>query len=882
MRAVPESHQFPTVPTPVFGLPTPNASARLKNVEMISIQSPANRFAVTAEPPRRRALGLSDRPSFAVLLTLSVLFASQLPGLAQLSQPPRVISGLFGFDKSVVRVLRGGWSGRGTVAPVAMELGLIETRGPFATYASRQIDEWNYDGYFRSGLDDEVYRTEEGSNSQDTRLTWNRSDQTYLLTCDYIVNWENHSTDGSLLDSGGTTETLTFSGSVSTNTGTPVFDLSTIVRANHYGGAETTYRTTGELRGVFIGDLVARWAGWNDAEGGVDFRYEIADGPLIAGTTVKLFWANGPSSLDKLSDTPIMSQEIPPGSSGLSEFFHVELTRLVNPPEGATHVLILLDWGDLIPETFEDNNAFAVLLPPADLFPTYLAWIFDANRVDFAFTVDGFLPKATTVALFWANGPEFANRMSNIPFFSEKVPAGFFGSKDVEIAPSYLEPAPKAATHILIVADPEDFVVETDEDQNTMARALPPADLQLITLSWNADIGGLDFSYAIQGYLLNSTHVKLYWAKGEKIEDRLSAAPIYSQHERGGWRLEERNNVHVFQASLNEEPNGATHLLLVIDPDDIVAETDEDNNVLSLHNLQFGVDVSHFQNDAQPNVGTLDWNTAKTFGKRFACVKATQGVAYRDPWFARNMTDGAAAGLLMGAYHFAEPELHSALQEAHHFLETAGPFVSSGYLRPALDVEDYRASNSVPSRLGSARLSHWVSEWLNEVHRLTGVRALVYCNLNYARLFVEDFVRTNDLWLAQYTGDPEAYDDVSPWGEWTVFQYSETGLVPGIHSYVDLDAFRGTKNELVRRLVIPPAQLVVSHRTPHGQIRLEAFVPGSQSVTLQASDALQNWTDVGPLPISFGRGEFNEAVTSSRSRFFRLQPPHVPIVPPGG
>src|SRR5207302_823289 len=74
-----------------------------------------------------------------------------------------------------------------------------------------------------------------------------------------------------------------------------------------------------------------------------------------------------------------------------------------------------------------------------------------------------------------------------------------------------------------------------------------------------------------------------------------------------------------------------------------------------------GIDVSHYQ-------GTINWPAVFASGERFAFEKATEGVTYTDPKFVTNMLAGKAAGVLMGAYHFARPLNNSAADEAAHFL----------------------------------------------------------------------------------------------------------------------------------------------------------------------------------------------------------------------
>jgi GH25 family lysozyme M1 (1,4-beta-N-acetylmuramidase) len=65
-----------------------------------------------------------------------------------------------------------------------------------------------------------------------------------------------------------------------------------------------------------------------------------------------------------------------------------------------------------------------------------------------------------------------------------------------------------------------------------------------------------------------------------------------------------------------------------------------------------GVDVSTWQHIDNRSI---DWFAVQEDGYQFAMVKATQGVAWMNPWLARDLDDARAAGLLVGAYHYYEP-----------------------------------------------------------------------------------------------------------------------------------------------------------------------------------------------------------------------------------
>ena len=205
-----------------------------------------------------------------------------------------------------------------------------------------------------------------------------------------------------------------------------------------------------------------------------------------------------------------------------------------------------------------------------------------------------------------------------------------------------------------------------------------------------------------------------------------------------------------------------------------------------------GVDVSHHQNDR----GAIDWKEVKNAGYEFAFVKATGATSYTDPYFTANMKDAKAAGLLVGAYHFAYPEYNDAVSEANHFVNIAGDYLKAGYLRPVLDLEEDPTNDSHPHRMGKENLSNWIHLWMDTVKNETGVEPILYTGW-YARQgdYLNASIAEYDLWIAHYT-ERKAPPDIGIWDTWDFWQYSEEGSVPGIQGDVDLNLFKGSLADL--------------------------------------------------------------------------------------
>ncbi len=237
--------------------------------------------------------------------------------------------------------------------------------------------------------------------------------------------------------------------------------------------------------------------------------------------------------------------------------------------------------------------------------------------------------------------------------------------------------------------------------------------------------------------------------------------------------------------------------------------------------LLYGIDVSHFQ-------GTINWTSVAAAGKTFAIAKATESTTITDANFTQNMTNGRAAGVTMGAYHFARPSTSptltgDALAEARAFVKVLHPWLAQGGLWPVLDLED-------GSSLGKTSLSLWTRTFCNEVKRLTTVPCFLYTSRNYAQNYLESSLATLPLWIAVPNTTPgEKTFDLGPWTDWTLQQYSWTGIVAGISGAVDLDAFAGDETDLAA-FVLPP----MTHTITAATISRPAVVRGN-AVTLTAT-----------------------------------------------
>jgi len=197
-----------------------------------------------------------------------------------------------------------------------------------------------------------------------------------------------------------------------------------------------------------------------------------------------------------------------------------------------------------------------------------------------------------------------------------------------------------------------------------------------------------------------------------------------------------------------------------------------------------GVDVSHWQ-------GTIDWTKVAGAGKAFAMMKATDGETFVDSMYSTNHAGARAAGVRVGAYHFAEPSSTAAeaIVQADWFVNHIGYL--PGDLVPALDLE-------VTDGLSASQLQAWVGYWLNEVTAKLGIKPMIYTSPSFWRTYMGDTAAFANqgytvLWVAHWFVTTPSVP-ANNWGghSWTFWQYTNCGTVSGISGCVDLDRYNGT------------------------------------------------------------------------------------------
>ena len=196
------------------------------------------------------------------------------------------------------------------------------------------------------------------------------------------------------------------------------------------------------------------------------------------------------------------------------------------------------------------------------------------------------------------------------------------------------------------------------------------------------------------------------------------------------------------------------------------------------HYSVHGTDVSKYQR-------SVDWQSVKASGISFAFIKATEGGDRFDEYFDEHWAKTKAAGIPRSAYHFYY-FCRPAAEQARWFIQNVPK--ESGALPPVLDMEWNHLSPSCKLRPDPATVRKEMKIFLDIVEKHYGKKPIIYTSI--------DFFDDNELtrfrgypyWLRSVAGHPnEIYGD----HPFTFWQYTGTGVIPGIRGNADINVFNG-------------------------------------------------------------------------------------------
>ena len=235
---------------------------------------------------------------------------------------------------------------------------------------------------------------------------------------------------------------------------------------------------TAEVEVPVQNDLIAGGIDWVDGQqAALEFHYSVSGGPLQSAANVSLYWASG-TTFESIIGGEFYTSAV---QTENGSYGPITVNVSDPPPEGATHVLLVMDPGGSLQESNEENNISSMSCL-TDLVAKTISWKEndgddqeENERVlQYTYTIsEVILLQTAKGSLFWASGEERTNIIGDAihAFSIEPAGIGDYGPTEFTLTEEILQNRPGEATHILLVVDVEDAVTEADEENNVFALA---------------------------------------------------------------------------------------------------------------------------------------------------------------------------------------------------------------------------------------------------------------------------------------------------------------------------------------------------------------------------------------------------------------------------
>lgn len=192
-----------------------------------------------------------------------------------------------------------------------------------------------------------------------------------------------------------------------------------------------------------------------------------------------------------------------------------------------------------------------------------------------------------------------------------------------------------------------------------------------------------------------------------------------------------------------------------------------------------GIDVSEWQDE-------IDWQKVKEAGVEFAMIRvgwrgSEQGVLMEDQCAQANYAGASAAGIKVGAYFFSQAvNVAEAVEEANYLIDRIQGW---NVEMPVVFDWEFISAESRTGNMDPRTLTDCTKVFCDTVSA-AGYKPMVYFNIShsYDNIYIRELT-DYDFWLARYDTVLNYPYKINMW------QYTETGSVPGISTNVDINLY---------------------------------------------------------------------------------------------
>lgn len=201
-------------------------------------------------------------------------------------------------------------------------------------------------------------------------------------------------------------------------------------------------------------------------------------------------------------------------------------------------------------------------------------------------------------------------------------------------------------------------------------------------------------------------------------------------------------------------------------------QTTDNKSQLSTASSNYnGLDVSKHQ-------GVINWDVVKKDHKiQYVFIKATEGSNVVDEKYRANIQGARRVGIKVGSYHYLTNK-SSVTTQFQNFARNA--LREEQDLLPVIDVE-------VCKQWTPQQLRDSLKVFANMVEDYYGCKPVIYTYESFYKNILGRAFADYPIFIAKYCRTPEGRPNVNV--NWILWQYSESGRVNGISTYVDLSRF---------------------------------------------------------------------------------------------
>lgn len=259
------------------------------------------------------------------------------------------------------------------------------------------------------------------------------------------------------------------------------------------------------------------------------------------------------------------------------------------------------------------------------------------------------------------------------------------------------------------------------------------------------------------------------------------------------------------------------------------------NAVPETADVTLGIDVSKYQ-------GNIDWAQVAQSGIEFAMIRvgyrtSNTGEIVEDSCAKYNLQEASANGILVGVYFFSTAVSEAeALEEARWVADLIAPYPVTYPV--AYDCERYEKPESRQYSLTKEERTTFAKVFMNEIYDL-GYTPMMYSSKGELegdhQWITSELEKPYKIWVSWYPakGYPET-DAAEYSGTHAMWQYSNTGTVPGIDYAVDLNvAYFGYERAAAPKDTAPPQKVEADVEAGHHFTEVEETVTAKEATNLR-------------------------------------------------